>query len=112
MARLSSLDSAFLRVETPTAHMHVGWLSTLELPDGAAQLDAAALVEQVAGRLHLAPRFRQRLTPAPLSLAEPSWEDDPDFDILRHIQVVDEPQGSRHDLARLADDFLSEQLPR
>jgi hypothetical protein len=24
MAKLSSLDSSFLRVETPTAHMHVG----------------------------------------------------------------------------------------
>ena len=37
MTRLSSLDSSFLRVETPTAHMHVGWLSTLELPAGALE---------------------------------------------------------------------------
>jgi WS/DGAT/MGAT family acyltransferase len=112
MARLSSLDSSFLRVETPTAHMHVGWLSTLELPQGAAQLDVAALVEQLAGRLHLAPRFRQRLVQAPLSLAEPSWEDDPDFYLLRHVSVVNEPHVSRRDLAALTDAFLSEQLPR
>jgi diacylglycerol O-acyltransferase / wax synthase len=112
MTRLSSLDSSFLRVETPTAHMHVGWLSTLELPAGAQQLDPAALIEQIAGRLHLTPRFRQRVVPAPLSLAEPTWEDDPDFHILRHVQVVDEPNVSRRRLDELTDGFLSVQLPR
>ena len=95
MGRLSSLDSSFLRVETPTAHMHVGWLSTLELPAGAQQLDPAALIEQIAGRLHLTPRFRQRVVSAPLSLAEPGWKDDPDFHILRHVHLVDEPNVSR-----------------
>ena len=34
MQRLSALDTSFLRVETPTAHMHVGWLAMLELPTG------------------------------------------------------------------------------
>jgi len=29
---LSALDSSFLRVETATGHMHVGWLSHLDLP--------------------------------------------------------------------------------
>jgi len=112
MTRLSSLDSSFLRVETPTAHMHVGWLSTLELPAGAQQLDPAALIEQIAGRLHLTPRFRQRVVPAPLSLAEPTWEDDPDFHILRHVHVVDEPKVSRRRLGELTDGFLSVQLRR
>ena len=112
VGRLSSLDSSFLRVETPTAHMHVGWLSTLELQAGATRLDPAALIEQIAGRLHLAPRFRQRVSPTPLALAEPSWEDDPDFHILRHVQVVDEPLVSRRRLGELTDAFLSTQLPR
>src|SRR3954447_431928 len=112
MTRLSSLDSSFLRVETPTAHMHVGWLSTLELPAGAQQLDPAALIEQIAGRLHLTPRFRQRVVRAPLSLAEPTWEDDPDFHILRHVHVVDEPTVSRRRLGELTDGFLSVQLRR
>lgn len=112
MARLSSLDSSFLRVETPSAHMHVGWLSTLELPSDAERLDTAALIEQIAGRLHLAPRFRQRVVQAPLSLAEPSWEDDGNFHILRHVQVMDEPHVSRRRLDQLTDEFLSAQLPR
>jgi WS/DGAT/MGAT family acyltransferase len=110
--RLSSLDSSFLRVETPTAHMHVGWLSALELPPGVRQLDAAALIEQIAGRLHLAPRFRQRIVQSPLSLAEPSWEDDPSFHILRHVHVVDEPPVTSRRLGELTDSFLSVQLPR
>jgi hypothetical protein len=88
---LSSLDSSFLRVETPTAHMHVGWLSTLELPTRAEQLDPAALIEQIAGRLHVAPRFRQRVVQSPPSLAEPSWEDDGSF----HIRVTCTSSTSR-----------------
>jgi WS/DGAT/MGAT family acyltransferase len=112
MARLSSLDSSFLRVETTNAHMHVGWLSPLELPAGALTLDPAALIEQIVGRLHLTPRFRQRVVNAPLSLGEPSWEDDPDFHILRHVHVVDEPTVSRRRLGELTDQFLSVQLRR
>ena len=110
--RLSALDASFLAAETPTAHMHVGWLSTLELPAGVQRLDPAALIEQVAGRLHLAPRFRQRVVSTPFSLGEPSWEDDADFHILRHVRVMDEPDVSRRRLGELTDDFLSAQLPR
>src|SRR4051812_28545446 len=59
MDRLSALDASFLRVESPTAHMHVGWLATVDLPAGVERLERAALVERIAGRLHLVPRFRQ-----------------------------------------------------
>jgi WS/DGAT/MGAT family acyltransferase len=110
--RLSSLDSSFLRVETPSAHMHVGWLSKLELPTGSERLDPAALIAQIAGRLHHAPRFRQKIVQSPLSLAEPSWEDDSDFHILRHVHVVDEEPVSSRRLGELTDAFLSRQLPR
>src|ERR687897_157354 len=57
--RLSPLDASFLNLETPSAHMHVGWLSLLELPDGCDSLDVDSVRERVAARLHLAPRFRQ-----------------------------------------------------
>jgi WS/DGAT/MGAT family acyltransferase len=110
--RLSSLDSSFLRVETPSAHMHVGWLSSLELPAGAERLNPAALIAQIAGRLHHTPRFRQRVVQSPLSLAEPSWEDDPDFHILRHVRVMDEEPISGQRLSEITDAFLSKQLPR
>jgi WS/DGAT/MGAT family acyltransferase len=92
--------------------MHVGWLSSLALPAGVERLDPSALIAQVAGRLHHAPRFRQRIVQSPFSLAEPSWEDDADFHILRHVRVVDEEPVSSRRLSELTDAFLSEQLPR
>jgi WS/DGAT/MGAT family acyltransferase len=113
MARLTALDASFLRVETPTAHMHVGWLAPLELPPGAERLDAAALIDQIASRLHLAPRFRQRLAGVPLGLAEAAWVDDADFDVRRHIRIVEpaEPVASG-ELRALTDRFMSKQLAR
>jgi hypothetical protein len=50
--RLSTLDTSFLRVETPSAHMHVGWMATLALPDGEGELDPTKLAERIAARLH------------------------------------------------------------
>ena len=35
VTRLSPLDASFLAVETPTAHMHVGWAAIFEPPAGA-----------------------------------------------------------------------------
>ena len=113
MAPLSSLDSSFLRVETPTAHMHVGWLSHLDLPLGVDRLDVDRLVASIGSRLHRAPRFRQCVVDRPLGLGEPEWIDDPDFDLRRHVQVAPchAPVG-RQGLRALADDFLSFPLPR
>lgn len=110
MERLSALDSSFLRVETPTAHMHVGWLATLRVPAGSDHLDGVVLAERIAARLHLAPRFRQRLTSAPLG--DPAWVDDPDFRLERHLRAHRGPPPDDSELQRIAGEFLSHQLPR
>jgi diacylglycerol O-acyltransferase len=110
MQRLSTLDTSFLRVETPSAHMHVGWIATLRLPDGVGELDPDALAERIAARLHLAPRFRQLVAPAPLG--EPIWVDDPAFRLDRHVIVEPGPVRGRRELERLAGSFLSQQLDR
>ena len=112
MARLSTLDASFLRVETETAHMHVGWMSTLSLPPGEIRLDLDVLVERIAGRLHLAPRFRQRVVEAPLGIGEPHWQDDASFDVRRHVTAVDATGAWRGNLRRTADEFFSTALPR
>jgi len=65
VSRLSSVDSSFLRVESANAHMHVGWMSLLELPPAVQRFDLDELRRRIAGRLHLLPRFRQRITPIP-----------------------------------------------
>jgi WS/DGAT/MGAT family acyltransferase len=110
MARLSTLDASFLRVETETAHMHVGWMSTLALPGDTQRLDGELLTERIAARLHLAPRFRQRVVQAPLAMGDPYWQDDPSFDLQRHVTTLgDDAAASPREAA---DDFLSRPLPR
>src|SRR5436305_3087599 len=82
--RLSALDASFLDVETPSAHMHLGWVASFEPPARPAPgfLELRARIET---RLARAPRFRQRLAPVPLGLSEPVWVDDDDFDLDRHV---------------------------
>jgi len=111
--RLSTVDSSFLRVETPTAHMHVGWLSFVELPSGVDRLDGRLLKARIAARLHLAPRFRQRVVKLPLSATDPVWDDAADFEIGRHVRISRaQRQLSAPDARAEADEFLSRPLDR
>ena len=102
-SRLTSLDGSFLRVETQNAHMHVAWSGLFEPPSAELERPSAeALRVKVAGRLGRVPRFRQRLAYPPLRLAEPSWVDDPEFDVTRHVTALGEP-GVPLPLASFAD---------
>src|SRR4051794_19024507 len=113
MDRMSALDSSFLRVESPTAHMHVGWVSLLERPPGMARLDAARVRERIAARLAAVPRFRRRVVPVPLGLGEPVWSDDPGFELGAHVAEASyDGELGAGDLRALADDFLSRPLDR
>jgi len=84
-ARLSALDASFLEIESPTAHMHVGWISTFLPPADGVRPTFAQLRDHVADRLGRAPRYRQRLAPVPLGLAVPRWADDDAFDVEHHV---------------------------
>jgi diacylglycerol O-acyltransferase / wax synthase len=110
MERLSTLDASFLRVESATAHMHIGWVSWLRLPAGKSRLDVELLALRIASRLHLAPRFRQRLQMMPVG--EPAWVDDAEFRLERHIGQADVGVQSLAQARSLADSFLSEPLDR
>jgi diacylglycerol O-acyltransferase len=92
-ARLSALDGSFLRVETPTAHMHVAWKGIFEPRDGGmgGPLSIEELRRSIAGRLRHAPRFRQRLAFTPGGFAEPVWVDDERFDVAEHVIALAEP---------------------
>lgn len=112
-ARLSALDGSFLRVETPTAHMHVAWKGIFEPRDGPS-VSVEELRRAIAGRLQHAPRFRQRLAFTPGGFAEPVWVDDERFDIAEHVVALAEPgqvmRRSRFD--ELCDAVLSLPLDR
>jgi len=78
--RLTQQDASFLYLERPNQPMHgVG----VAVYDGHLSLDDVIRVTEE--RLHLMPRYRQKLVFPPYLLTHPTWEDDPDFDIRNHI---------------------------
>src|SRR3954470_12780017 len=80
--RLSGLDASFLALERQGAHMHVG--SVLVFEGGApAYGEFVARLEQ---RLHLVPRYRQKLAWPPLAQSRPVWIDDPHFNARYHVR--------------------------
>ncbi|HSD79185.1 MAG TPA: wax ester/triacylglycerol synthase domain-containing protein, partial [Solirubrobacteraceae bacterium] len=105
-ARLSALDASFLEVESPSAHMHVGWAAAFAPPAGRRRR-FADLRDHVAARMGRARRYRQRLAGVPLGLHDPVWVDDERFDVDRHVH-----RSSCGDLGALADAVMSQPLPR
>ena len=107
VTRLSPLDASFLAVETPTAHMHVGWAAIFEPPADAARPSFVELREHIAGRLLRAPRYRQTLRSVPFGINAPVWVDDLDFDVSRHVVAMESGQ-----LADVVQECMSKPLPR
>jgi diacylglycerol O-acyltransferase len=103
---LSALDASFLAVETPAAHMHVGWVAHFSGREGRAP-GFEELREHIAGRLCAAPRYRQRLVSVPLGMHDPVWADDPDFRIERHVMRADSS-----DIGEVTDAVMSCPLVR
>src|ERR687891_2568977 len=67
--RLSPLDASFLTVESPTAHMHVGWATAFEPPEERPAPSFEELIGHIGRRLSRAPRFRQTIRAVPLGLS-------------------------------------------
>jgi WS/DGAT/MGAT family acyltransferase len=113
-SRLTSLDGSFLRVETPNAYMHVAWCGLFEPHPELPRPSVDALRAKVAARLGRVPRFRQRLAFPPLRLAEPSWVDDPSFDVAMHVTALGEPHPpvTHARFRELTDIALSRPLDR
>ena len=59
--RLSSTDASFLHQEGPASHMHIGGVLIFQGPPP----DFAEFVDHVRSRLHLVPRYRQKLATPP-----------------------------------------------
>jgi diacylglycerol O-acyltransferase / wax synthase len=105
--RLSPLDDSFLATESATAHMHVGWAAVFEPPEGGPRPTFEQLRNHIESRLHLTPRYRQKVSPAPLGLDAPSWVDDERFDVERHVI-----RSHSRDLDHLAAECMSRPLER
>jgi WS/DGAT/MGAT family acyltransferase len=107
--RLSSIDASFLHQEGPTSHMHIGGVLVFEGPPPPF----TDYLDHVRGRLHLVPRYRQKLTTPPLETGRPLWVDDPDFNLEYHVRhTALPPPGTEDQLFLLAARIASQQLDR
>ncbi len=89
--RLTAVDASFIAQEGPTAHMHVGAVMIFE---GAAP-DYDHLADHVRSRLHLVPRFRQKLAFPPVETGRPLWIDDASFNLEYHVRDTALPAPAR-----------------
>jgi len=77
------MDAFFLHIETEEQPMNVGCADIFE-----GKISFTRFVRTIESRLHLIPRYRQLVVPAPLNLGLPTWEFDPNFDIRNHIKHI------------------------
>ena len=87
--RLTAQDASFLYSETASGPMHGAAIAIIE-----GEPDLETVRQHIASRLHLVPRYRQRLMMVPFNLAHPKWVDDPDFDLANHVKAHQLPPGS------------------
>src|SRR3954453_7418142 len=83
--KLSSMDASFLYLETPEMPMHVGSMAIFRIPEDHKGNFFEDFKAMIASRLHIAPILKARLEKAPLDIDHPSWVEDDQFDIDRHI---------------------------
>ena len=107
--RLSAVDASFLAQEGQNAHMHIGAVMVFEGPPPAFD----DFADHVRGRLHLVPRYRQKLAVPPLETGRPLWIDDPNFNLEYHLRHTGLPEpGTEDQLRALAARIHSQRLDR
>jgi len=109
---LSARDAWFLYAERPSTPLDLGTVYVFEggsrMPGGRGAL---GIEETIRERIHLVPRYRQRIHRAPMNLAHPVWVDDPHFDLGAHVRrEVLPPPGDGATLRRLVMRILSRPL--
>lgn len=111
MESMTPLDAAFLALEDadPHAGLHIGSVGIFEGP-APAHDDVLHGFER---KLHLIPRYRQRVRTVPLSLGTPVWVDDDEFDVRYHVRRTALPAPGDHALLqRLVGRLMSHRLDR
>ncbi|WCB95639.1 Putative diacylglycerol O-acyltransferase [Baekduia alba] len=107
--RLTAVDASFLAQEGPASHMHIGGIVICEGPAPGYE----EMLDHIRTRLHLVPRYRQRLAQPPLETGRPLWVDDPTFNLEYHVRQTALPApGAEDQLMRLTARIMSQQLDR
>ena len=107
--RMSNADAAWLHMDRPTNLMVVNALLWFEEP-----VDVERVREILRSRLvEPFPRFRQVVSEPRLGIGAPSWEDDPNFDLNRHVHHLALPApGDKRALEELVSDLIVSPLVR
>jgi diacylglycerol O-acyltransferase / wax synthase len=109
MDRLTSIDASFLTQEREGSHMHIGAAMIFD-GDPPARED---LVRHIESRLHLVPRYRQKLVFPRFEMGRPLWIDDPQFNIDYHVRHTALPApGGVEQLRALTARIFSQRLDR
>src|SRR5436190_8044730 len=109
MDRLSPMDVSFLDQEKEGSHMHIGAVMIFEGPPPPYE----DLLAHVESRLHLVPRYRQKLAYPPYQMGRPFWIDDPRFNLEYHVRHTALPgPGGVDQLRLLAGRIFAQRLDR
>ena len=107
--RLTSIDASFLHQEGRSSHMHIGGVLIFEGPPP----QFVDYLAHIRGRLHLVPRYRQKLATPPLETGRPLWVDDPNFNLEYHVRNAALPYpGTEQQLLQLTARIASQPLDR
>lgn len=113
---LSALDATFLELEEAdqSAHMHIGGVIVLEPQPSGGAPPIEEIRRDVIDRLPDLPRYTERLsTPHTGGLHWPSWEEDRQFRVERHVRRAGLPApGGLDELLEWAGDYYSQRLDR
>lgn len=105
---LSASDRSSLSAEQGSVNMAVG--GVLIFDDGPG-LEREAVIERMRQRMHLIPRYRQRLEhPVGALVSNPVWVDDTSFDLGWHVHSAH--ANTDAELAEFAGNELSRRLDR
>jgi diacylglycerol O-acyltransferase len=109
MERLSPVDVSFLDQEKDGSHMHIGAVMIFKGPPPSYE----ELKEHIESRLHLVPRYRQKLAYPRFQMGRPVWIDDPRFNIEYHVRHTALPgPGGVEQLRLLTGRLFSQRLDR
>src|SRR6476659_5899856 len=96
-------------MERAGAHMHVASTIVFE----GSPPTHREFRDHIESRLHLVPRFRQKLRQVPFDQGRPVWVDDPHLNLDYHVRQTALPApGSEEQLRNLAARIFSQQLDR
>ena len=109
MERLSPVDVSFLDQEKDGSHMHIGAVMIFEGPPPSHD----DVRDHIESRLHLVPRYRQKLAYPRFEMGRPLWVDDPSFNLDYHVRQTALPSpGSVEQLRLLTGRIFSQRLDR